>query len=62
MKYTIKIKQLEDGFLEVRLKGYGKTWAKDLDDVGVAVSEILDCFNIIEAKYNSNKNHKKLLQ
>ena len=31
MKYTIKIKQLEDGYLEVRLKGYGKTLAKNIE-------------------------------
>ena len=55
MKFTIKIKQLEDGFLEVRLKGYGKTWAKDLDDVGVAVGEMIDCYNKSELNNGINK-------
>ena len=53
MKYTIKIKQSKDGFIEVRVKGYGKTWAKDLDDVGVAVNELVQTIDYREANFKT---------
>ena len=54
MKYTIKIKQLEDGFLQVKVKGYGMTFAKNIKDVGNAVDEMIRCHNIAETIYGSN--------
>lgn len=41
MDLKIKTELQQDGFIKVFVDDYGVTWAKDLEDIGVAISELI---------------------
>lgn len=40
-RLTIQTVKQKDGFLKVNVVGYGVTWAKSTEDIGIAVSELI---------------------
>lgn len=54
MDLKIKTELEQDGFIKVLVEDYGVTWAKDLEDIGVAVSELVEVTKIREKNYKKN--------
>lgn len=52
--FTIQVSKQKDGFLKVNVMSYGVTWAKNIEDIGIAVSELIQ---VVEQR---EKNFKKV--
>ena len=39
--YTIQAIKQKDGYYKVNVVNYGITWAKDIEGIGIAVSELI---------------------
>jgi hypothetical protein len=53
--FTISVIKQKDGFLKVNVMNYGITWAKNIEDIGIAVSEL------IQVVKEREKNFKKVV-
>lgn len=50
----LKITKEQDGYLKVNVDNYGVTWAKNLEDVGVAISEMIQATEKLENRVKDN--------
>jgi hypothetical protein len=53
--FTIHVTKEKDGFLKMDVMNYGITWAKNIEDIGIAVSEL------IQVVKEREKNFKKIV-
>jgi hypothetical protein len=53
--FTIHVTKEKDGFLKMDVMNYGITWAKNIEDIGIAVSELIQVIKERE------KNFKKIV-
>jgi hypothetical protein len=53
--FTIQVTKKKDGFLKVNVMIYGITWAKNIEDIGIAVSELIQ---VVEQR---KKNFKEFV-
>jgi hypothetical protein len=53
--FTIQVIKQKDGFLKVNVMSYGVTWAKNIEDIGIAISELIQ---VVEQR---EKNFKKVM-
>lgn len=50
LNLLLRITKEQDGYLKINVDNYGVTWVKDLEDVGVAISEMLQATEKLENK------------